>query len=195
MTTLAYIASAAGLACVMLLIQRSVWNHPCAILSASLFAVGSSNAKQYPDASLPLIFIVINLYGWWSWRQAQASAGDILVERLTTTEQVAALSGMIGLTLFWGAVMASQTDASFPYIEGAVAMLGVGAQILQALRKLETWFVWIAVALIAIPLFTAKGLYPAAGFCVVLLGLAIWGLRDWLVVTVSQSGAAPGTAP
>lgn len=189
MTTLEWIATASGIICVLLLIQRSLWNYPFAILSVGLFAIVFRDAKLYSDALLQLFFIAINLYGWWSWHRSRAGTGEVVVERLSAIEQVGALSGMIGLTLGWGAVMASQTDAAYPYIDGAVAMLSVGAQLLLAMRKLENWFVWIAVDLIAIPLFAAKGLYPTAGLYVIYLGLSVWGLRDWLRV-YRHAGAA-----
>lgn len=179
MTTLEWIATASGFVCVLLLVRRSLWNYPFAILSVSLFAIVFRDAKLYSDALLQLFFIGINLFGFWSWWRSRADAGEVVVERLSFVEQVAALSAMIGLTLGWGAIMARHTDATFPYVDAAVAMLSVGAQVLLALRKLENWFVWIAVDLIAIPLFIAKGLYPTAGLYVAYLGLSIWGLLDW----------------
>lgn len=179
MTILEGIATAAGFVCVLLLIRRSLWNFPFAIVSVSLFAIVFRDAKLYSDALLQLFFIAINIYGWWSWSRSRADAGEVVVERLTPIEQVGTLTGMIGLSLGWGAIMASQTDAAHPYVDGTVAMLSVGAQILLALRKLENWFVWIAVDLIAIPLFAVKGLYAASGLYVLYLGLSVWGLRDW----------------
>lgn len=192
MTMLEWIATAAGVLCVLLLVRRSLWNFPFAILSVSLFAVVFREAKLYSDALLQLFFIAINLYGWWSWTRARADAGDVVVERLAPIEQVAALSGMIGLTLAWGAVMAAHTDAALPYLDAAIAMLSVGAQILLALRKLESWYVWIVVDLIAIPVFAAKGLYPASGLYVVYLGLSVWGLRDWQrALARTRDGVSP----
>ena len=179
MTTFEWIATASGFLCVLLLIRRSLWNYPFAILSVSLFAIVFRDAKLYSDALLQIFFIAINLYGWWSWSRSRDAAGEVVVERLTPIEQVGALSGMIGLTLGWGAIMASQTDAAFPHIDAAVAMTSIVAQILLAMRKLENWFLWIAVDLIAIPLFAATGLYLASALYVIYLGLSLWGLRDW----------------
>ena len=176
---LEWIATAAGIVCVVLVVRRSLWNYPFAILSVSLFAIVFRDAKLYSDALLQLFFIAINLYGWISWLRSRTTAGEVVVERLAPIEQVAALTGMIGLTLGWGAVMASQTDAANPYVDAAVAMLSIGAQLLQAMRRLESWYVWIVVDLIAIPLFATKGLYAASGLYVVYLILSVWGLRDW----------------
>ncbi|MES2754746.1 MAG: nicotinamide riboside transporter PnuC [Pseudomonadota bacterium] len=179
MTALEWIAAALGIACVVLLVRRSLWNYPFAIASVSLLGVVFWDAKLYSDALLQIFFVVINLYGWWDWSRSSSAAGEVVVERMPLFEQVGTLAGMIGLTLGWGAIMASQTDASFPFVDAAVAMLSIGAQIMLARRKLENWFVWIAVDLIAIPLYAAKGLHAAAALYVVYLGLSVWGLRDW----------------
>ena len=178
-STLEWIAAALGMACVAFVVRRSLWNYPFAILSVTLLGFVLWDAKLYSGALLQGFFVVINLYGWWSWHRSRAAHGEVLIERLTPVMQVGALSGMIGLTLGWGAIMASQTDAARPYIDAAVAMLSVGAQILQASRRLESWFVWIVVDLIAIPLYAAQGLYVAAGLYVIYLGMSVWGLLDW----------------
>lgn len=179
MTLIEWIAALLGVVCVVLVVRRSLWNYPFAIASVALFGAVFYEAKLYSDALLQLFFVAINMYGWLDWTRARERAGEVIVETLSMTEQVGALAGMIGLTLGWGAVMATQTDAAFPYIDAAVAMLSIGAQILLALRRLENWIVWIAVDLIAIPLYAAKGLYAAAGLYVIYLILSVWGLIDW----------------
>lgn len=179
MTLVEWIAAGAGMVCVWLAVRRSLANYPFAILSVSLLFVVMWEARLYSGALLQLFFVAINLYGWWNWHRSRDRAGEVRVGRLNPVEQVGALSGMIGLTLGWGVMMATQTDAAFPYLDGAVAMLSVGAQILQALRRLECWIVWIVVDVIAIPLYAMQGLTVVAGLYVVYLGLAIWGLNDW----------------
>lgn len=179
MGTLEWIAAGFGVVCVWLVVRRSLWNYPFAILSVSLFGFVFWDAKLYSDALLQVFFVAINLYGWWNWRRTRAATGEVVVETLAPVEQVAALSGMIGLTLLWGAVMATHTDAAFPYVDAAVAMLSIGAQLLLALRRLENWIVWIAVDVIAIPLFASRGLYAAAALYAVYLALSVWGLIDW----------------
>lgn len=179
MTKLEWIATLLGVVCVILVVRRSLWNFPFAIGSVSLFGAVFYEAKLYSDALLQIFFVAINLYGWLNWTRTQEVDGDVVVETMGFTEQAGALAGMIGLTLGWGAIMATQTDASYPYVDAAVAMLSIGAQILQALRRLECWIVWIVVDLIAIPLYAAKGLQAAAGLYVIYLGLSVWGLIDW----------------
>ena len=179
MSALELIAAGLGLVCVWLVVRRSLWNYPFAILSVALLGIVFWDAKLYSDALLQGFFIAINLYGWWGWSRSQHATGKVAVETMSVPEQVGALSGMIGLTLGWGAIMATQTNAAYPYVDAAVAMLSIGAQILLALRRWENWIVWIVVDVIAVPLYVAKGLEAAAALYVVYLGLSIWGLLDW----------------
>ena len=66
-----------------------------------------------------------------------------------------------------------------PWIDGAIAMLSITAQWLLARRRVESWFLWILVDLIAVPLFASRGLYATSAVYVVLLGLSIDGLIQW----------------
>src|SRR3546814_12125995 len=89
----------------------------------------------------------------------------------------------------WSAAMHRFTDAAAPWIDGAIAMLSITAQGLLAWRRVESWWLWIFVDLIAVPLFAWRGLYATSAVYVVLLGLPIAGLTQW------RRPAAAGTAP
>ncbi len=75
--------------------------------------------------------------------------------------------------------MASLTDAAAPHVDGAIAVASVAAQILQSRRKVECWWLWIAVDLAAIPLFLSRGLTVTAALYCIFLVLALIGLREW----------------
>lgn len=75
--------------------------------------------------------------------------------------------------------MAHWTDAAAPFVDGAVAIISVAAQWLLARRRVESWWLWIAVDAIAVPLFASRGLYVTAGVYTVLLVIAVAGLMQW----------------
>lgn len=179
MTTLEWIAALLGVACVALVVRRSMWNFPFAIVSVTLFGFVFWNARLYSDALLQGFFVAINLYGWWNWARTRGEVGEVVVEGMDPIQRVAAVSATIGLALGWGAIMASRTDAAYPYVDAAVAVISIAAQILQARRKLECWVGWIIVDLIAIPLYLARDLHAAAALYLVYLALSVWGLVDW----------------
>jgi nicotinamide mononucleotide transporter len=168
-----------GIANIILIIRRSVWNYPFGIAMVTLYFFIFRDLKLYSDAALQIFFLIINVYGWYSWHRKKANQGEIVVERLGTDGFAAWIAGSILATLGWGFVMSNHTDASYPFWDAGVAMLSVVAQILMTRRYLENWWWWIVVNIISIPLYILKGIYLTAGLYALFLALAIAGLLEW----------------
>jgi nicotinamide mononucleotide transporter len=179
MSAIEIIAVALGIANILLVAKRSIWNFPVALVMVTLYARIFWDAKLYSDAGLQGFFFVVNLYGWWSWRANKVDTGEVVVERLTRAALTAWISGSIIAVLGWGTVMARLTDASLPYADASVAMLSVAAQLLLTWRKLENWYWWIVVNIISVGLYAVKGLYLTTGLYALFLVLAVWGLLSW----------------
>ena len=179
MSLVEWLAALFGVACVALLVLRSLWNYPFAIASVVLLGWVFVEARLYSDALLQLFYVAINLYGWWNWARVRTAQGEVAVELLSPFARAGWLVGCVGATIAWGWLMHTHTDASRPWWDAAVAIPSVAAQILLARRKLENWLLWIAVDVIAVPLYAAKGLWAAAGLYLLYLALSVWGLLDW----------------
>lgn len=179
MSTLEIIAVALGVANILLVARRSIWNFPVALVMVTLYARIFWDAKLYSDAGLQGFFFVVNLYGWWAWRANKAEVGEVVVEQLTRPALVTWIGGSIIAVFGWGTIMARLTDASLPYADASVAMLSVAAQLLMTWRKLENWYWWIVVNIISVGLYAAKGLYLTTGLYALFLILAVWGLISW----------------
>jgi nicotinamide mononucleotide transporter len=176
-----------GIANIVLIIRRSVWNYPFAIAMVSLYFIIFRDAKLYSDAGLQIFFVAVNAYGWWSWQRNKADEGDILVEELTANGFGAWIAGSILATLAWGLIMLNHSDTSYPFWDACVAMLSVAGQILMTRRLIENWYWWIAVNIISIPLYVLKELYLTAGLYALFLVLAIAGLVEWRKVQARQA--------
>ena len=173
------LASLLGLANIILLVRRSIWNYPFGIAMVALYADIFFSAKLYSDALLQLFFFAIQVYGWWAWWRAGGGEHKVEVERLTGPARAAWIA-MIAFTSFaWGTMMHAYTDASFPWWDATVAMASIAAQILLARRMIENWILWISVDAMAIGLYLAKGLTLTAVLYFVFLLLCIFGLREW----------------
>lgn len=190
MSIVEWIAAGLGVACVVLLVRRSLWNYPFAILSVVLLGWVFLRARLYSDALLQLFFVAINLYGWANWARSRGKAGEVVVERLGWRARLLWLAGVAVVALGWGEAMRRLTDAAYPWWDGAVAIASVAAQLLLARRLVENWWVWIAVDCAAVPLYGAKGLWAAAGLYVIYLGLSAWGLADWHRLARAQGPVA-----
>jgi nicotinamide mononucleotide transporter len=179
MSAIEIIAVMLGIANILLVARRSIWNFPVALVMVTLYAQIFWDAKLYSDAGLQVFFFAVNLYGWWSWRANKAEVGEVVVERLTHTALFAWIGGSALAVVGWGTIMARLTDASLPYADASVAMLSVAAQLLMTWRKLESWYWWIVVNIISIGLYAVKALYLTAGLYALFLVIAVWGLMRW----------------
>jgi nicotinamide mononucleotide transporter len=179
MSAIEIIAVVLGVANILLVARRSIWNFPVALVMVTLYTRIFWDAKLYSDAGLQVFFFAVNLYGWWSWRTNKAEAGEVVVERLAPTALFAWIGGSVLAVAGWGTIMARLTDASLPYADSSVAMLSVAAQLLMTWRKLENWYWWIIVNVISVGLYAVKGLYLTAGLYALFLVLAVWGLISW----------------
>lgn len=179
MSLLEWLATILGIACVALAAGRSVWTFPTGIASVTLLGFVVFEARLYSDAALQAFFVAANVYGWMQWHRVRGVLGDVPVETMPMGERARWAIATIGAGAGWAVAMQLLTDASYPWWDAAIAAASVAAQILMARRRIENWWLWIAVDLASIPLYLAKGLHLFAGLYLVYLALAIGGLRSW----------------
>jgi nicotinamide mononucleotide transporter len=171
-------AFALGLANIGLLIRRSVWNFPFGIAMVALYAVIFFDAKLYSDAGLQIFFLVVQIYGWWSWSRG-ADQGVVAVRAMEPRGRIGWAIATAMLIAVWGTAMHRLTDASLPYWDAAIAMMSVSAQILMTRRFVENWPVWVAVNIVSIGVYAVKGLWLTALLYAIFLVLAVVGWAEW----------------
>lgn len=191
MNTYEALAAALVVLNVALVAGRSLWNYPVALVAVAIYAAVFFEARLYSDALLQGFFFAANVYGWANWSRSRRDAGEVVVGGLDSQARARWLGGGIAAWLVWSALMHRYTDASYPWWDGAIAIASVAAQLLQARRAIESWWVWIAVDVASVPLYAAKGLWFTAGLYSALLGLAVWGLIDWQRSAVRQRRMVP----
>ena len=97
-----------GLANIVLLIRRSIWNFPVAMAMVTCIGIVLFEAKLYAETGLQAFFFVVNAWGWWLWsrarRQPGGADGDVPVgwmrwrARVAWAAATAALSVALGLS-------------------------------------------------------------------------------------------------
>jgi nicotinamide mononucleotide transporter len=188
MSQIEWIAAAFGLANIILLVQRSIWNYPAALVMVCLYAWIFWGQKLYSDMVLQGMFFALNIYGWWHWKTAQNGA-ELPVRHMPLRRSAVILAITIALWAIWSSAMDQLTDAQAPYWDGAIAALSVTGQVLLARRYISTWHYWIIVDIIAIPLFYSRELYATTALYAVFLILSIAGLIEWRRAYDAQSPA------
>ena len=191
MSVLEAIAALFGLVNIILIVRRSVWNFPAALIMVLLTGVVLWDARLYSDAGLQIFFFIVNLLGWVLWHRHKGAQGEVKIDRLGLSGQLAWVAMALSLIWGWGRFMATHSDASFPFWDASIAVLSICAQIMMTRRYINNWHWWIVINILSIGLYWQKELYWFTGLYVVFLGMAIWGLVVWREAELDQKGRLP----
>lgn len=145
------------------------------IVGCALFAALFYSVNLYADVALQLFFIVTCVIGWLQWlRGASGAPLPITSVRARTLGWMSAI-GLIA-TAGYGLMLQAWTNAYAPFIDSAVLMFSVIAQLLLMGRRIDTWPFWLLVNTISVPLYASRGLHLTA---VLYAGYWINALASW----------------
>ena len=163
---------------VWLAARNSVHTWWTGIVGCVLFGWVFFAARLYADVTLQGFFIATSLWGWWHWLHGRKGQ-EVPVRRTPPRVAVAAAVGAVAVAAAYGAVLHHFTDAYAPFVDSLVLTFSVAAQLLLMGRRLETWYAWIAVDTLAVPLYVSRGLYVTAALYAVFWVNAWYGLHRW----------------
>lgn len=173
------IAVILGLACVWLTVRQHIGCWPTGLAMVVLYIFIFFRAKLYSDMLLQVIYVVLQIYGWYAWLHGGPDRKSLQVHRLSERSIGPWLLACVVSTAALGGVMHAKTDASFPFVDAFATVASLIAQWLMGRKILESWLVWIVVDLVSIGLYLGKELYLTAGLYLVFLGMATWGWFAW----------------
>lgn len=124
--------------------------------------------QLYADVTLQGFFVVTSAIGWWTWQGGERRAAPE-VRHAGHRELVvgSAIALMAAAGYAW--VLHRFTDAYAPLADSVVLCFSVLAQLLLMRRRYESWWMWLLVNSVAVPLYLSRGLRLTA-----LLYLAYW---------------------
>jgi nicotinamide mononucleotide transporter len=152
------------------------------IIGCALFTVLFFRTQLYADALLQLFFIGSNFVGWVRWHARRDERGAVTLRPIRRTPRrqlAAALAGALAVAAVHAWLLRRFTDAFAPWPDALVLTLSLLGQLLLVGRRIETWWCWIAVNAIAVPLYFARGLTVTGLLYVAFLVNAFVGLRHW----------------
>jgi len=174
-----YIAVATGIIHVFLLTRGKVLAWPFGLISVGLYIYIFFLNKLYSDTFLHVVYVLLNIYGWWNWVKHRDNEAAVEVGHLAHRQRLLWPALIVVGVMFWGYGMQQNTDASYPYGDAFTTVASLVAQYLLAKRKLENWIIWIIVDIVAINIYLLKGLYPTSVLYGVYLILSISGWLQW----------------
>ncbi len=172
-----------GIVNVYLLTRQNIWAWPAGIAMTGIYVYIFFESRLYSDFILNIIYVLLNVYGWWYWSKKTKSTEEedsgLPVTHLSHLD-IALWTGLIVVgTGIWGYLMDTRTDADFAYFDAFTTVASLVAQYLLARKKLENWIIWIVVDLVAINIYYLKELYFTSVLYGIFLALCVLGLIEW----------------
>jgi nicotinamide mononucleotide transporter len=166
-----------GIACVALAVAQRIETFPVGIANNVFFVILFTDARLFADAALQLVFIALGVMGWVTWAKVKVP-GTFKVRRAGPRLLIGTALGVGVATLILIPILRAAHGAA-PGWDAATTSMSLGAQLLLNLKRLETWYVWIAVDLIYVPLYFSRDLNLTALVYIVFLALCVQGWRQW----------------
>jgi nicotinamide mononucleotide transporter len=162
---------------------------PVVLLADLIYLDVFFRARLFSDALLQGFFVAFTLYGWWHWWRGVREEGEVRVEPLSARGWIGGLAaGAVGAVLL-GWLMA-RIGAALPHLDATLTSYSLVASWWQARKHIANWWLWIAVDLVYIAEYIYKGLNLTAVLYLLLVGLAVLGLRDWNRASTADQIAA-----
>lgn len=148
------------------------------IVGCVLFAYVFFGAKLYADVTLQGFFIATAGIGWWRWLHGY-SGSTLPVRHGSRALLVGGTAAGIAVTLGYGWLLYRYTDAYAPFLDSIILAFSVLGQLLLMDRRVESWWCWLLVNSIAVPLYASRGLYVTSVLYAAFWINAIVSLRHW----------------
>jgi nicotinamide mononucleotide transporter len=171
-------ANAFNAASIFLAARNSIHMWWTTLVGCVLFAYVFFNAKLYADVTLQVFFIATAVIGWWHWLHGQR--GSPLPVRHSPPRLTAiSIAAGVFVSLGYGWLLYRFTDAYAPFVDSIILAFSVVGQFLLIDRRVESWWCWLLVNTIAVPLYAARGLYLTAVLYAAFWVNAVVALRRW----------------
>ena len=171
-----------GLIYVWLSIRQSLFTWPAGIITSLLYCWVLFDAKFYAGMGLQGYYVVISIYGWWSWQQGgNGDSGDEQLHVSHTGSKLWIKLFILNLllTILMYYLLGRYTDSPIPFGDAFTTSLSIIATWMLARKKIEQWLIWIFIDLVSAGLYLYRGLYPTVFLFVVYTIMAGIGYLEW----------------
>ena len=177
-----------SLAMVYCNIRQIHWGWSLAIVSSVLYGFVFWKTELYGQAALQVMFIVMAAWGWQQWLQGRSQSEPSTNMTATDLLPVSSLqrhqwhrAGVVTL-LTWvlcTLVLQQFSDSKVLVLDALITALALLGQYLLGRKKIETWWVWLAVNILTIALMVTQYLWLTAFLYFVFAVLSVVGLKAW----------------
>ncbi|GAA4406298.1 nicotinamide riboside transporter PnuC [Nibrella viscosa] len=195
MSYLEFFGVVTGGVAVWLSSRANIWSWPLGIISVTLFFFLFYQIQLYPDMFLQVFFFITNLQGWWRWTHPAPGEADqqqeLRITRLSNRHLFYLLLGGAAATAVlgtfasnlhaWFPVLFSRPSA-FPYLDSFTTVMSIVATFMMIQKKVECWYVWLLVDIIATYMYFVKGVKLVGIEYFIFCLIAVYGAWHWTAI-------------
>lgn len=170
-----------GLIYVWFSIRQSLITWPAGIITSILYVWVFFDARLYAMMGLQGYYIIISIYGWWSWHRGveeETSDEKLHVTRTNRSLWIKLFIVSLLLTLIMYFILA-KTDSPLPFGDAFTTALSIIATWMLARKKIEHWMIWIFIDLVSVALYIYRDLQLTAFLFLVYSIMAGIGFYEW----------------
>jgi nicotinamide mononucleotide transporter len=162
----------------VLAIRQNIWCWFCAATSTALYVYLFAGANLYMESLLNVFYFGMAVYGWLMWRGGKTDDG-LPVSVWPLNVHAYAITAIVCLAAGSGYLLATFTDAAYPYIDSATTFAAIWATFLVARKVLENWWYWLVIDVLSVFIYWSRGLEATAVLFIVYVVLIPIGLIAW----------------
>lgn len=172
--------------------KNKVISWPIGLIGVVLFGFLFYQIQLYSDLFEQIYYLATGFWGWWLWTHPIKAEKDTNNELKTSYGSkkfnLIGIASIAVLTIFMTYFMSNihlifpklfPIAASYPFMDAFTTAMSFVANIYLAKRKIENWYMWIIVDVIAVFLYFQKGVIFLSILYFFFLINAIKGLYDW----------------
>ncbi len=166
---------------ILLAIKQNLWCWAAAFVSTLIYSILFFDASLLMDSALNIFYLVMAVYGWYSWKYANGISSHENLE-ITSYGLLKNLKIIVFLTiisLVLGFYMANYTSADFAYLDTFTTVFAVFATYMLTKKVLENWLYWVVIDFISIYIYIIKGFYLTAVLFALYTILACVAYKQW----------------
>ena len=173
------LAVVSGLVYVLLILRRNRWGWVAGALSSCIYVAISARARLPMQSLLQGYYVVMAVYGWFSWKRNAEQEGGRLY-RWPLRRHLTVWLLLLTISALSAQFLARETQAAWPLLDSLTTWTSLLATWMLARSVLENWLYWIFADVIMVCLFVRQGYPYTAGLFGAYTVVSVLGLRSWL---------------
>ena len=177
---LEFLAFVFGIISVYCAKKENIWVYPTGLISTVITVYLLYQASYFGDMTMNAYYSIMSIYGWYKW-MSKSKEPDLLITRTNSKEKIIGFVFFI-LTMFITYLVYKFFDYKLEipnYIDIFTSGIFFTAMWYMALKKLESWTLWIIGDCIAVPLFAHRGLGMLSLQYLIFTILAVMAYLQW----------------